>query len=122
MVKLKEDFEIEEGKKFPGKTYVEQLLKPVFNDQKEHLFEAMFKIHRAHTIMLTEQNILTDKESEKILEGIKLVESIDKSELNYCAHYEDLFFLVESKIGEYIGDELAGKMHIAKSRNDMGEA
>lgn len=122
MDNFKKEFLEVEGRNFPGKTYVEQLLKPVFNDQKEYLFEAMFKIHKAHTIMLTEQQILTKKECDRILEGIKLVENIDKTELTYSAEYEDLFFLVESKIGEHIGDELAGKMHIAKSRNDMGEA
>ncbi|UJL47403.1 argininosuccinate lyase [Virgibacillus sp. NKC19-16] len=122
MNKFKTEFELAEGIEFPGKTYVEQLLKPVFDDQKDHLFEAMFKVHKAHTIMLTEQNILTKQECNKALEGIQLVENLDKSELTYSAQYEDLFFLVESKIGDHIGDELAGKMHIAKSRNDMGEA
>lgn len=29
--------------------------------------------------------------------------------------------MIESKISEIIGEELAGKMHIAKSRNDLGE-
>ncbi|QGH33793.1 argininosuccinate lyase [Gracilibacillus salitolerans] len=119
---LKEQFQAVEGVSFPGKTYVEELLKPVFDDQKVHLFEAMFKIHKAHTTMLTEQGILTKDECKKILEGVSQVEHLDKNELNYSAEFEDFFFLVESKIGERIGDELAGKMHIAKSRNDMGEA
>ncbi|GAQ17546.1 argininosuccinate lyase 1 [Oceanobacillus picturae] len=122
MDNLKSEFESTEGIEFPGKTYVEHLLKPLFQDQKDYLFEAMFKIHKAHTIMLTEQKIITKEECTKILEGIKLVENLEKEDLTYSAQYEDLFFLVESKIGEHIGDELAGKMHIAKSRNDMGEA
>ncbi|WP_226037439.1 argininosuccinate lyase [Aquibacillus saliphilus] len=122
MDEMKEHFQALEGVEFPGKTYVDELLKPVFDDQKEHLFEAMFKIHRAHTTMLTEQGILTHEEGTKILEGVSQVEGLDKSELHYSAEYEDFFFLVESKIGDRIGAELAGKMHIAKSRNDMGEA
>ncbi|MFP3490482.1 argininosuccinate lyase, partial [Staphylococcus sp. SIMBA_130] len=40
----------------------------------------------------------------------------------YSSQHEDLFFLVESRLGDLIGTDLAGKMHIAKSRNDMGEA
>ncbi|ASK62523.1 argininosuccinate lyase [Virgibacillus phasianinus] len=118
----KNKFEASEGIHFPGKTYVDSLLKPVFYDQKEHLFDAMFKIHKAHTTMLAEQGILTKNEAEQILEGVKQVEILDRKELEYSAVYEDLFFLVESQIGERIGEELAGKMHIAKSRNDMGEA
>lgn len=118
----KEKFEASEGVNFPGKTYVESLLKPVFYDQKEHLFDAMFKIHKAHTAMLAEQGILTKNEAEQILNGVKQVEMLDRKQLEYSTVYEDLFFLVEAQIGERIGEELAGKMHIAKSRNDMGEA
>lgn len=122
MKELKNEFEATDGVEFPGEVYVEELLKPIFNDQKEYLFEAMFKINKAHTTMLTEQGILTNEEYNKIFEGLNLVEGLDRSELLYTEEFEDLFFLVESKIGDHIGDELAGKMHIAKSRNDMGEA
>ncbi|MBR7795897.1 argininosuccinate lyase [Agaribacter marinus] len=115
-------FEMDEGVGFPGKTYITELLKPVFDDQKKYLFHAMFMIHKAHTIMLKEQGIISENDADRILDGIAKVESINKDEIEYSILYEDLFFLVESKIGEIIGEELAGKMHIAKSRNDMGEA
>ncbi|MBP1948348.1 argininosuccinate lyase [Virgibacillus litoralis] len=122
MKELKNEFEAADGIEFPGEVYVEELLKPIFNDQKEYLFEAMFKINKAHTTMLTEQGILSKEECNKVFEGLNLVESLNRSDLLYTEEFEDLFFLVESKIGDHIGDELAGKMHIAKSRNDMGEA
>ncbi|HLS07437.1 argininosuccinate lyase [Lentibacillus sp.] len=119
---LRETFEQTDGLSFPGKTYMEELLKPVFYDQREHLFGAMFMIHKAHTTMLAEQGILEIAEADKILDAVYKVEKMDKDEIEYSPSYEDLFFLVESRIGELIGEELAGKMHIAKSRNDMGEA
>ena len=122
MTITKEDFQEQDGTAFPGEVYVETLLKPVFYDQKEHLFEAMFSIHKAHTTMLAEQGIITKEEAAVILQGVEQVEKEGKGHLEYTEECEDLFFLVESRIGEIIGDELAGKMHIAKSRNDMGEA
>ncbi len=122
MSSLKEKFEAIDGQQFPGKTYAEALLKHVFYDQKEHLFEAMFMIHKAHTTMLAEQHIISEQEANLILKGVKEVEKTETSGLNYTTEFEDLFFLVESRIGKIIGDELSGKMHIAKSRNDMGEA
>ncbi|MYL34368.1 argininosuccinate lyase [Pontibacillus yanchengensis] len=122
MSKLKEAFEKEDGIGFPGKTYAEELLKPVFNDQKEHLFDSMFMIHRAHTIMLKEQAIISEEEGDEILMGVHEVCKLGKDSFHYAPEYEDLFFMVESKISNYIGDDLAGKMHIARSRNDMGEA
>jgi len=122
MFTSKEEFEQRDGAQFPGKVFSETLLKPIFYDQKEHLFDAMFMIHKAHTKMLAEQKILTEDEAATILHGVEQVENMDRDTIEYHAEYEDLFFLVESRIGEMIGDELAGKMHIAKSRNDMGEA
>ena len=122
MHNLKEQFEREDGTTFPGQTYIDELLKPVFYDQKEHLFDAMFMIHKAHTTMLAEQGILKQDEAKEILRGVEEVEKLDRHDIAYSSQYEDLFFLVESQIGDLIGDELAGKMHIAKSRNDMGEA
>ena len=119
---LKEQFEKEDGVTFPGKTFIDELLKPIFYDQKEHLFDAMFMIHKAHTTMLGEQGILTEEETSQILAGVDYVEKLDRKDIEYSAAYEDLFFLIESQIGDKIGDDLAGKMHIAKSRNDMGEA
>lgn len=115
-------FEEADGKSFPGQTYSEVLLKPLFELQKDHLFHAMLAVHRAHTIMLAEQNIIKEVEAERVLEAIEEIRNMDKSDFIYTSAYEDLFFLVESKIGDMIGNNLAGKMHIAKSRNDMGEA
>lgn len=118
----REVFEQKDGSQFPGKIFSETLLKPIFDDQKNYLFDAMLMIHKAHTTMLAEQSILTKEEAGKIQDAIKQIEGMDCSCMQYRAEYEDLFFLVESQISELIGDELAGKMHIAKSRNDMGEA
>lgn len=121
MNSLKQKFESRDGAQFPGKTYVEELLKPVFNDQKEYLLEPMLEIHKAHTIMLAEQGIISPEEKNQILNGIDQVRRINGDDIEYSSEYEDLFFVIESKISEIIGEELAGKMHIAKSRNDLGE-
>ncbi|TCT26484.1 argininosuccinate lyase [Melghiribacillus thermohalophilus] len=121
MNSLKQKFESRDGAQFPGKTYVEELLKPVFNDQKEYLLEPMLEIHKAHTIMLAEQGIISPEEKNQILNGIDQVRRINGDDIEYSSEYEDLFFVIESKFSEIIGEELAGKMHIAKSRNDLGE-
>lgn len=118
---MKKDFMKEDGQSFPGRVYVEALLKPVFNDQKDFLFDAMFALHRAHVIMLAEKDLLPDKEAQKIVEGLKELEKINRDDLQYDKKFEDLFFLLEFKLGELIGHELAGKVHLARSRNDMGE-
>ncbi|MBV7509011.1 argininosuccinate lyase [Bacillus sp. sid0103] len=117
-----EEFIKNEGAAFPGKTYVEELLKPVFNDQRDFLFHVMFDIHRAHVIMLEEQNIIKTDEARVMLAGINKVAKTDINQISYQPQFEDLFFMMEAKIGEEIGNELAGKIHIGRSRNDMGIA
>ncbi|MGE6754799.1 argininosuccinate lyase [Rossellomorea sp. NPDC071047] len=117
-----EDFIKNEGSSFPGKTYVEELLMPVFNDQRDYLFHVMFDIHRAHVIMLSEQDIISQDEAKKMLEGINRVAETEVAGVCYQPQFEDLFFMMEAKIGEEIGEELAGKIHIGRSRNDMGVA
>lgn len=118
----KDDFVKQEGTEFPGKTYVEHLLRPVFNDQRDYLFKHMFNIHRAHVVMLSEQRILDKSEAAKILRGVEIIAKIDPQTLTYNPQFEDLFFMVEHKISEEIGPDLAGSMHMARSRNDMGIA
>jgi len=117
-----DEFIKKEGTTFPGKTYAEELLRPVFNDQKAYLFDVMFDIHRAHVIMLAEQKIIGRVAAKKMLAGINRVATLDKETLMYQPEFEDLFFLVEAKIREEIGADLAGNIHIGRSRNDMGIA
>jgi argininosuccinate lyase len=118
----KDEFIKAEGSTFPGKTYVEHLLRPVFNDQRDYLFKQMFNIHRAHVVMLAEQAILDKKEAATILQGVETVSQTDPQTLRYDPQFEDLFFMMEHRISKLIGPDLAGKMHIARSRNDMGVA
>lgn len=118
----KDDFIKQEGTVFPGKTYVEHLLRPVFNDQRDYLFKHMFNIHRAHVVMLSERRILDKSDAAKILQGVETIANIDPQTLTYDPKFEDLFFMIEHKMSEEIGPVLAGSMHMARSRNDMGIA
>ncbi|WP_217586573.1 argininosuccinate lyase [Lentibacillus saliphilus] len=117
----REAFVKSEGCTFPGQSYVEALLKPVFNDQRDYLFEAMFALHRAHVIMLAEQHLLHGDDAKTILEGLNDLSRIDRTKLHYQPQYEDLFFTIESMLADLIGEDLAGNVHMARSRNDMGE-
>ena len=72
---------------------------------------------------LAEQGIIPDDEAKVMLEGINKVAQTDVGLPDFIKpQFEDLFFMMEAKIGEEIGAELAGKIHIARSRNDMGVA
>ncbi|MDN4593299.1 argininosuccinate lyase [Polycladomyces subterraneus] len=116
----REEWLKKDGATFPGKTYVECLLKPVFNYQRDYLFSAMFQVHRAHVLMLCDRGILSKEEAARILDAIERVAALDPAVLRYDPRYEDLFFMMEARLTEEVGPDLAGNMHIARSRNDMG--
>ena len=73
-------------------------------------------IHRAHTIMLSDQGIITKAEASKILEGIKAVEEVTASDPSLVGYMS-----TETALIKQIG-EVGGKMHIGRSRNDLGHA
>ncbi|MFJ8531550.1 argininosuccinate lyase [Bacillus sp. NPDC094106] len=116
----KEEFIQNEGADFPGKTYADCVLKHVFEFQRDYLLQDMFMVHRAHIIMLIEQNVLKLQEAKEILMAVEEVAQIPKSQLLYTSKHEDLFFLIEHLIVKEADDDLVSNMHIGRSRNDMG--
>ncbi len=110
-----------EGTKFPGSTYSEVVLAPAYENAKRVLLEPMIAIHKAHLIMLVEESLLSEEEAARIMSGIRSLDIQALKDSTYTGQYEDLFFLVESKIIETAG-EAGGSLHLARSRNDMGVA
>ncbi len=77
-------------------------------------YYAQLLIHRAHVVMLTEQNILTKAEAAAILGGLAEVEKMAEENETLKSYMATERALIES-----IGS-LGGKMHIGRSRNDLG--
>ena len=73
----------------------------------------------AHVKMLAKQNILTDDERDKIIEGLKSIEAdIDSGKLKFDDGSEDIHSFVEAHLIERIGDT-GKKLHTGRSRNDQ---
>ncbi|MBO8165542.1 MAG: argininosuccinate lyase [Brevibacillus sp.] len=109
----------QEGTSFPGKTYTEAVLEPAFNEAKTHLLEPMMAVNKAHLIMLREQEIISEEEAKTIARALRRLDLEELRCSTYTGQYEDLFFQVESRLLELAGD-VAGNLHLARSRNDMG--
>ena len=71
-------------------------------------------IHRAHVVMLAETGILSGEEAAAIIEGVKSVSVEAEANTRLTAYMS-----TETALIKKIGD-LGGKMHIARSRNDLG--
>ncbi|SFK65827.1 argininosuccinate lyase [Brevibacillus centrosporus] len=111
----------QEGESFPGKTYVEVVLAPAFHEAKNHLLQPMMAINKAHLVMLREQELLTDTEAKAIAQALVGIEMEELRHSAYTGQFEDLFFQVESRLLE-LAPDVAGNLHLARSRNDMGIA
>jgi argininosuccinate lyase len=99
--------------------YVSSVLNENFEDAKELLLTPLMGIHYAHLVMLAEQDIITRSDARSLraaLDGIKL-DSVR------CAPYdgscEDLFFYIERLLRDACGEDVAGRLHTARSRNDI---
>jgi len=108
-----------EGARFPGKTYAEAVLEPAFSEAKTHLLTPMMAINKAHLIMLREQKLITEDEAKAIARALTAIDLDGLRRSAYTGQFEDLFFQVESRLLELAGD-VAGNLHLARSRNDMG--
>lgn len=109
-----------DGLTFPGKTFADAVLEPVFNTQRDYYYRPFLEISEAHAVMLTEQGILKPDEASAILRGLMEVGAQDFSCAKYDPRFEDMFFTLEKDLERRIGPDLAGRLHIARSRNDVG--
>ncbi|SHG69422.1 argininosuccinate lyase [Pollutimonas bauzanensis] len=79
-------------------------------------FEAQTAIHRAHIIMLAEQKIISRDEARAILAGLGAVNKAAQTNPSLFA-----YMVYERALMKEVG-EVAGKMHIGRSRNDLVNA
>jgi len=100
---------------FPAPIYSETVLTHNFEDAKKYFLDSLIEIHYAHTRMLARQGILTQEEEQRLLAALDALDRERIAQVRYDGSYEDLFFYIESLLGR----DIAGKMHTARSRNDI---
>jgi len=110
-----------EGTQFPSKTYRELVLEPTYDGAKKYFLQYMIQIHIAHLKMLEEQKIVRESDALKIGKAINNLDIDYYQMADYDDQFEDLFFRIEHNLIQEAGD-IAGNLHIARSRNDMGIA
>ncbi|MEP7118508.1 MAG: argininosuccinate lyase [Acidobacteriota bacterium] len=99
--------------------YVTHVLNDNFEDAKSLLLAPLMSIHYAHLVMLTERHIIAKDDAgtlRRALDGIS-VEAV--RQVPFDGTYEDLFFYLEHLIAEAAGEQVAGRLHTARSRNDI---
>ena len=82
------------------------------------LTEAVIRINKAHAVMLARRKLISKREAGLILKA--LAELNPKMPLDQ--DLEDVHMNVEAEVTRKVGEEIGGKMHLAKSRNDQVSA
>jgi len=99
--------------------YVTYVLNENFEDAKELFLSPLMAIHYAHLVMLTTRGIVPREDARKIREALDSVSQDEVRRAKYDGATEDLYFYVERLLIGGCGDEAAGRLHTARSRNDI---
>ena len=104
---------------FPAPVYSETVLTVNFEEAKKYFLDALLEIHTAHTLMLARQGILPNSVASVLLTAISKLDRVAILRAPYDGRSEDLFFYVQHLLEQSCGEDVAGRMHTARSRNDI---
>jgi argininosuccinate lyase len=99
--------------------YVEQVLTDNFEDAKRFFIGPLLAIHSAHLVMLAERRIISADEARALRAALDSISEADIQRATYDGVCEDLFFHVDRMIASVCGETTAGRLHTARSRNDI---
>lgn len=99
--------------------YVSNVLNDNFEDAKELLLTPLMGIHFAHLVMLVEQGIVNTADARTLRDALQGISLDTVRGTAFDGTCEDLFYFIERLIREACGDDVAGRLHTARSRNDI---
>ena len=99
--------------------YVTNVLNENFEDAKELLLTPLMAINYAHLVMLAERNIISHGDARTLRAALDSISPDSVREVLYDGTYEDLFFYIERLITNACDEDVAGRLHTARSRNDI---
>ncbi len=102
-----------------SKIYVDNVLASNFNDARDLFFLPLMDIHFAHLIMLERTGILETGDAREIASGLLKINEDSVASVDFDGSCEDLFFYVEYLLENNCDKNTAGKLHTARSRNDI---
>jgi argininosuccinate lyase len=106
--------------RFPAPAYARTVLAPLFEGFQRHYRDHLLAVHFAHGVMLRERGWLTPEQASSIFAALQeIIAGIEGTELAYTGEHEDFFFWLEAQVAAQLGQDLAGRLHTGRSRNDI---
>jgi len=99
--------------------YIACVLNENFEDAKQLFLSPLMAINYAHLVMLADRGIVSAADARTIRDALDSISQDEVRDLKYDGTYEDLFFYLERLIVRQCGEDAAGRLHTARSRNDI---
>ena len=99
--------------------YVRLVLNENFEDASALLLDPLLAIHEAHLVMLARTGIVDAGAARSLARALQSLDPAGIRRLRFDGSHEDLFFVVESIVASRSDAEAAGRLHTARSRNDI---
>jgi argininosuccinate lyase len=99
--------------------YVTNVLNDNFEDAKVLFLSPLMAIEYAHLVMLDTRRIITSADAHLLRQALDSISLSDVRRVAYDGTYEDLFFYIDRLVAAACGEEVAGRLHTARSRNDI---
>jgi argininosuccinate lyase len=101
--------------------YIHTILEPSFLFTKDLLYIPMLEVNLAHVLSLNHAELLPPDHAKALAcVCTKMMRSPANWEPKwYDPAFEDLFFMMEDRVGAEVGADVASNMHLAMSRNDL---
>jgi argininosuccinate lyase len=99
--------------------YVACVLDENFEDAKAQFLAPLMAIHYAHLAMLVRQQIVGPEDGRLIRDALDAIDADAVRRVRYDGSYEDLFFYIDRLVAGGCGEDAAGRLHTARSRNDI---
>lgn len=98
----------------------EIVYQPRLDSEIDNSFVHIADLNQAHLVMLVRQGIISRAIGSKLARALIDIESSGVNSISRNAALEDAHFNFEAKLIEMVGPEGGGRIHIGRSRNDMG--
>lgn len=99
--------------------YLRLVLAENFDDARREFLDPLVRIHYAHLVMLAACGIVGPMDARAIRDALDGIDREALGRARFDGSAEDLYFHVERLLVQACGEEVAGRLHTARSRNDI---
>jgi len=99
---------------------IDSIFLPRLNREFFANFELLNQINQAHLLMLHGQGILTPAQATRLAAALRQMQDDGPDAVTLDPAREEAYFNYEAHLISLVGQDLGGRLHTARSRNDIG--